>query len=185
MHFNNEPATSNEQKATLFNNYFHSVYSSSHNLPNSDQFYSTNDTPCITSITISEADVYKALSSLDPNKTMGIDNLAPLLLKKCSLALTTPLHHLFTTFISSGLLPSQWRTHLITPIFKSGDRSSIKNYRPISLLPIISKVLERLIYDKIIPHITPQLTSSQFGFLQGKSCLHLLFLFILNYANKV
>ncbi len=63
---------------------------------------------------------------------------------------------------SSGLLPSQWRTNLITPIFVSGDRSSIKNYRLISLVPIISKVLEGLIYDKIIPHVTPQLTSSQF-----------------------
>ena len=190
MHLNNKVATVDDQKATLFNEYFHSIYSSPSIIPAFEQLPSSHlGIECIRSITISEEDIYKALSSLDPNKAKGIDNFGPSLLKQCSLALTAPLYHLFNTSISSGSIPSQWRTHLITPIFKSGDRSSVSNYRPISLLPIISKVLERLIYDKIILHITPQLSNSQFGFLRGKSCLHQLLLFIdqilHNDANKL
>ena len=59
--------------------------------------------------------------------------------------------------------------HRITPIFKAGDRMSVKNYRPISLLCNVSKVLERLIFDKVSPFVTRQITMSQFGFLHNHS----------------
>ena len=58
---------------------------------------------------------------------------------------------------------------MITPIPKSGDLSSIRNYRPISLLCILSKVMEKLVYDKIIDFIRPQLSHAQYGFLQKRS----------------
>ena len=69
---------------------------------------------------------------LDPSKAKGIENFGPLLLKRCSLALSALLHHLFNSSIQSDSIPSQWRTHLITPVFKSEDRSSVCNYHPIS-----------------------------------------------------
>uniref|UniRef100_A0A1X7SYU7 Reverse transcriptase domain-containing protein n=1 Tax=Amphimedon queenslandica TaxID=400682 RepID=A0A1X7SYU7_AMPQE len=49
-------------------------------------------------------------------------------------------------------LPLDWRTHYIKPIFKSKDRTSGLNYRPIALLPVISKVLERIVYNRLIVH---------------------------------
>ena len=57
----------------------------------------------------------------------------------------------------------------MTLIFSSGDRSSVKNYRPISLLCSLSKVLERLVFDQMISFLSPIITPSQFGFLKGRS----------------
>ena len=67
-------------------------------------------------------------------------------------------------------IPTKWKHHLITPIPKSGNPSSFANYRPISLLCVTSKVLESLIYNKVIDFIQPKL-SSQHGFLKNRSCL--------------
>ena len=94
------------------------------------------------------------LASLDATKSMGIDGIGPRVLKHCATALCAPLHHLFSLSLSKHTLPEEWRIHLITPIFKSGDKSEVNNYRPISLLCSASKVLESLIYDKIIDFIT-------------------------------
>ncbi len=63
------------------------------------------------------------------------------------------------------------QSHKITPIPKKGDLLEIINYRPISLLCILSKVLESIIYHKIIDFIRPKLSRHQFGFMKNKSCL--------------
>jgi len=79
------------------------------------------------------------------------------------------MHHLFTTSISCGAIPSEWKLHKIIAVHKSGDKTSVKNYRPISLLCIVSKVLERLIYDKIISSVSNCITQYQFGFQSNAS----------------
>ena len=63
-------------------------------------------------------------------------------------------------------------------IFKSGERNLIKNYRPISLLCNISKVFERIIYDKIISFVSDRISPFQFGALKGRSSLQQLLIFI-------
>ena len=75
-------------------------------------------------------------------KTMGIDEVGPKILNHCTLALYKLINHLLLLSLSQDYLPNDWQTHLIIPVFKSGDKSSVRNYRPISLLRIISKVLE-------------------------------------------
>ena len=60
---------------------------------------------------------------------------------------------------------------VLTPVYKSGDKSSVKNYRPISLLCILSKVLVRLIFDRIYPHIAAGICCNQFGFMKQRSTL--------------
>ena len=77
--------------------------------------------------TIAESDVYDALTSLNPTKAMGIDGIGPKILKSCALALYQPIHHLFVLSLTQHYLPKEWRLHLITPIFKSGNKSSVKN----------------------------------------------------------
>ena len=90
------------------------------------------------------------LRSLDETKAMGYDGISPKLLKQCALSLYQPLHYLFSLSLSQSYLPLEWRTHLIKPIFKSGDKNS---YRPISLLSVVSKVLERLVYNGMVDFI--------------------------------
>ena len=110
------------------------------------------------------------MAHLCPYKAPGIHLMSPFFLKSCYLDLVDPITYLFSTCLASCSLPKEWKVHKIVPIHKRGSRSEVANYRPISLLCVLSKVLES-IYDKIIDFIYPQLSHSQFGFLRNRSCL--------------
>ena len=97
-------------------------------------------------------------------------------------ALYYPLYHLFIKCLANSTLPSKWQ-HTIIPIYKSGDCAAVNNYRPISLLCIVSKVLERLVYDKTMPFLLQSLTAVQFGFLPNRSALQQLLL-VTNTVHK-
>ena len=177
VHLDDTIASSDASQAGLFNQYFHSVFTpptiSDHIIPplHPDQ---------ISSLTFTEDDVYYILCQLDPNKATGMDKISPKVLKNCALSLTRPLCHLFNLSLSKGIIPKEWKVHLIVPIYKSDDRSSVKNYHPISLLSNTSKVLETLIYNNIINHILRHITNSQFGFLPGRSTTQQLLLYLNN-----
>ena len=161
------------EPAYLLNIYFYSIFTkSSFQLPPLSEML----TPLlnISEIDISELDVYNALKSLDPSKASGCDNISAKTLKKCAIALYPPLHHLFSLSLSQHYIPLEWRTHLIRPIFKSEERQKVSNYRPISLLCVVSKVLERLVYNNIIGS---SISLTQFGFLKGHTSLQQLLIF--------
>ena len=128
-------------------------------------------------ITIDTSDVYTALVTLDTSKAAGPDDIVPLILKTCADALTTPLTHLLNTCLQTCSVPEEWKVHKIVPIPKGSDPSDVHNYRPISLLCILSKILETIVYDKIIDFILPQISSQQFGFLRKRSCVNQLLSF--------
>ena len=69
------------------------------------------------------------------------------------------------------IVPQEWKVHLITPIPKGDDDSDVSNYRPISLFCSISKALESLIFQQMFTYLEPSLSSAQFGFIPGRSCL--------------
>ena len=181
--FESSTATSDYGKATLFNDYFFSVFTqSSYVLPPVDELPKPDAS--LSDIVISESDVFNALTSLDSNKAMGIDRIGPHILKHCALALCQPFHHLFSLCLSKHYIPEEWRIHLIIPIFKSGDRSAVKNYRPISLLCTISKVLERIVFAHIIDFVSNSISPMQFGFLQNHSTLQQLLVFLRDIYNS-
>ena len=102
---------------------------------------------------------------------MGVDSIGPKILKYCACALTSPVTLLFNKCLSDSSIPVQWKVHIITPILKCGDPANVANYRPISLLCSLSKVLERLIFDRVYEHVLPSLSIFQFGFMQNRSSL--------------
>ena len=176
---NNSNATSDTDKAELFNTFFHSVFTgSSFSLPD----MSTLPMPpsCLCTISFTDSEVFDALSSLDPTKSSGCDGIGSKLIKHCAIALYLPLHHLFSVSLSKQCIPHEWKCHSITPIFKSGDKSQVINYRPISLLCIVSKVLEHLIFIKISKFITTNniFYHHQFGFRQHHSTTQQLLIFL-------
>ena len=124
LHLDDVFAVSDSEKASLFNTYFHSVFTrSSFQLPPFSEFEMPSSS--LSDICISELDVFRVLRSLDVTKAKGCDGISPKLLKTCALSLYQPLHHLFSLSLSQKYLPLEWRTHLIKPIIKSGDKSSI------------------------------------------------------------
>ena len=175
--YNDITAISDADKSSVFNQFFHSVFTiSSFVLPDAI----VTPTTVLSDIDISVSDVYNVLINLDPTKAMGVDRIGPGILKHCAQALCVPLHYLFSFSLCNQCIPPIWKIHKITPVFKSGDKHSVANYRPISLLCSVSKVLERLIYDKIIDFVLPKISVAQFGFLRNRSCLQQLLLFLHN-----
>ena len=106
----------------------------------------------------SESDVWHVVCSLNPDTAKGPEEISTRLLKECVILLTLPFTKLFNCCLSSAFQPTEWKTHTITPVFKSGNRSSVTNYRPISLLCVTSQVLEKLAYQNIIEFLHPQLS---------------------------
>ena len=81
-------------------------------------------------------------------------------------------------------MPVKWKVHKIVPVFKSGDLTSVKNYRPISLLSNTSKVLEQLVYNKIIGHVSKRISPFQFGFTKKCSTLQQMLIFTNQIMNS-
>ena len=177
VHLGSTDASSDLGKASLFNDYFYSVFTrTTFQLPSLASLTAPDST--LSDITISPSEVFESLTSLDPTKAMGIDSIGPRLLRECAHVLYEPLCHLFSLSISLQSIPADWKIHLITPIHKAGDRSLVSNYRPISLLCIISKVLERILYKRLIEFLSSSISSRQFGFLKNRSTVHQLLTFL-------
>ena len=139
---NKSVTTDPSQIAEIFNDYFHSTFnvSSPFTLPPVNQLPTPNNQ--LSNIHISKCDVYETLALIDTTKCTGWDNIHPRLLKHCAISLSTPVTTLFNLSLKTSSFPSEWKAHKICLIPKKGDLHSVKNYRPITLLPILSKVFE-------------------------------------------
>ena len=119
-----------------------------------------------------ESEIEKLINKL-PNKTSsGYDNLSNVLIKKLGTTLTKPLSLIFNNSISQGIFPNKMKLAETTPLYKSKETHYTTNYRPISLLITISKILEKIVYKRVYNflHQTGQLYNSQYGFRTAHSC---------------
>ena len=124
-------------------------------------------------VTFSQNRVQKALQLLDTNTSAGPDNLHPVLLKHCAACLAYPLHIIFLRDYSEGHLPSSWKSSLVIPIFKKGERFDALNYRPISTTSVCSKTFERLLCEDLANYLQSNniLSPHQFGFRAHRSTM--------------
>ena len=101
----------------------------------------------------------------------GYDNISNKNIKYAKNVLTKPLTLLVNQCLHTGIYPSQLKLSQVKPLFKSGDQSRFNNYRPISLLPSLSKIFERVIFDQLLGNFTNNslLCIGQFGFSQTRS----------------
>ncbi|CAB4005371.1 Hypothetical predicted protein [Paramuricea clavata] len=123
----------------------------------------------ISSITLTPEEVYHVLAAPDENKATGPDKIPAKLLKNCASSIYLSLCDLFNKSLSMGKLPNEWKLSNIVPIPKKGPAEEVSNYRPISLLSLVSKVFEHCVCNQLVSHISTQLHRLQFGFLRGKS----------------
>ena len=101
------------------------------------------------SITITEEKVIKVLKSLDTTKANGPDNKSNTILKQMSCKISSVLSKLFNLSLKEGKFPDKWKEANVTPVHKKGDRQNKINYRPISLLSNLGKILERLVFIEL------------------------------------
>jgi hypothetical protein len=144
---------------------------------------SSSSISSISSIDLTQEEVCHALQNLDPSKAHDSDGLPSRILKECAHQLAPSLHYLFTKSLEISQVPGEWKLANIIPIHKKGSKDHVENYRPISLLSIVSKTLERCVLNHISHHIQYNLHSAQFGFVSGRSCATQL-LSILNIIGK-
>ena len=106
-----------------------------------------------------------AFFCLKINKSTGHD-ISYNVVSKCFGELCTPLKHIFDLSFENGIFPDSLKIAKVTPVYKSGDSSSLSNYRPISLLPCFSKMLEQIMYRRLYSYSQENkiLYSKQFGF---------------------
>lgn len=168
FHYDGNSTTSGIEIANMFADYFSKVYSNKQ-CPNfnNNNLYPPNRN--ITNYYITISDVYLHLNSLDINKGPGPDGIPPAFLKHCSFILARPLHLIFNLSLSLGILPEFWKVSYLTPIYKTGDRDLVINYRPISILNTIPKVFENILSKYLTAELSSLIIINQFGFMAGRS----------------
>ena len=154
-------------KATLLNLCFSKNFNSSTPPITRTDMLPMPPYPCPDEFLCPEEKTYHLISSLDVNKASGLDKISARMLKGTAPSITPIITALFNMSLSTGIFPDSWKSSLIVPIPKPGDSSNPGNYRPISLLPIVSKLLEKHVYDLLCEHF--DISDQQWGFQARKS----------------
>ena len=116
------------------------------------------------------------LKFLDPllNKAVGPDFVSHKMLKETIFSVTTHLCFLFNRSLKESLFPTQWKISNVLPLFKKGDSSELSNYRPVSLLSCVGKIMERVVFKYVYNyfHSNNLFYKYQAGFLPGHSTVY-------------
>ena len=96
------------------------------------------------------------------------------MIKICDSSIFTPIQIIFKTCIHDGTFPDKWKMSNVCPIHKKDAKNRRENYRPISLLPILSKIFEKVIFYSLYDYFIHNdiLTPCQSGFIKGDSCVN-------------
>ena len=132
-------------------------------------------------------EISEIVLSLKSKTSSGPDNISNSLLKEIIPYILEPLTHIFNLSIQHGVVPHSYKLAKVIPVFKTGDKNDPNNYRPISLLPTISKILEKIIYKRVFKFILNQniICPSQYGFVKGRSTEQAMTDIILKITNAI
>lgn len=178
---------------TILNNFFHSVFITEDitSLPSMENIFTRPDNEKLKVDEVSDNDIIKYLQNIDPNKSTGADEISARLIRECKDELVLPLKLIFNKSLCDKRVPSLWKRANVTPIFKKGKKSEPGNYRPISLTSVISKILEKILREKITSFVEKHnlIFDTQHGFRNNRSCLTNLLEFFnyifSNYDDKI
>ena len=124
---------------------------------------------------VTPQEVVKIIMSLKDKYSYGNDGLSNRFLKKIVNSICHPLSIIINKSIGEGIVPESWKNSIVHPLYKNGFKDLITNYRPISLLPTMSKVLERVIHQQTYNWLLNKdlFPNNQFGFRAQHSCIDL------------
>ena len=159
--------------AGLLNSFFCSVFTKENTsaMPEAEKLYFGPEP--ITTVEIKVEKVKLKLSNLKPCSAPGPDSMWPRVLQKLADVLAKPLAMIYTKLLGQGTVPPIWKKANVCPIFKKGSKTDTGNYRPVSLTCVVCKVMESVLKDAIVEHLTTNrlIRDSQHGFMAGRSCL--------------
>ena len=174
-----DTSTSNTTKnpvtiANKFNEYFTNIGPNlARNIKNSSE---TNFKKYLTgnyknSMFLAELELETVLKNMDANKSPGYDNFSNKIIKLSATEIAKPLTHIFNLTFENGIIPEKLKLAIVTPIFKANENNKFENYRPISVLSCFSKLLEKLMYNRLINFTDKNqiLSKHQYGFRKNRS----------------
>ena len=157
------------------NGYFSSVFTKEDisSLPVADAKFQEAKSDYLGPLVVTPEMVAKKTKAMKDNKSPGVDGIPPKLLMETVEQISIPLARVFNLSLKEGVVPFEWKQTNIIPLFKKGSRNKSENYRLVSLMSVICKLLERLIKDHMVNFLVKHklLNSSQHGFRKARSCL--------------
>ena len=176
LNVNGSNITFEEEIANAFNEYFTNIGPSlANSIHDSDASFEQFIQPAESKFSrfklVSESKVVKLLNGLSHRKAAGLDKISGRILKIAANTIAPSLTHIFNHSLISNCFPYEGKMARLVPIYKKGPRDLTENYRPISILPAISKIMERLLYDQIYQYLSDNslLSEHQFGFRKSHS----------------
>ena len=120
---------------------------------------------------ITEKQVETVIDNLSNKQSCGVDGISTNLLKKCKNPLIPALTLIINQTLTSGIFPEKLKVAKVVPLFKNGDKTILSNYRPISLLPAMSKIFEKIVYNQLYQYFDSNnlFYKSQYGFRKNHS----------------
>ena len=168
--------TGDIERANLLNNFFASIcVDDDGSKPTIERIMPENAS--IDTIDFTPIKIASAMKKMQAKKSPGPDGFPPCLYKRLIPGLAEPLSLIFTSFMSTGSMPSEWRHATVIPIFKKGNAADLSNYRPISLTSAACKIMERVIYADIVAYLRLHnaISKQQHAFLSRRStCTNLI-----------
>ena len=176
LEINDHKVNSPEELADAFNKYFVNIGPQlAHKMNSTNVSFENFVTPSSSVFSefhlVSSSKVFKLLSSLSSSKASGIDKISGRVLKISANVIAPSISYIMNYAISSCCFPDEWKLAKVHPLFKKGSRNLPDNYRPISILPAISKIMERFLYDQLYEYLLSNniLFERQFGFRKQHS----------------
>ena len=159
------------EASTVLLNFFSSVFvnEGDNQLPE----FPTRCNSIMSDVVCTQAEVAKRLKALNPEKCPGPDGFHPKFMRECADELAIPLCLIFNRSLQEAKLPDPWKTANVSPLYKKGSRAEAGNYRPVALTSVACKVLESVVKEHLLEHISSNelVSSKQHGFVSGRSCL--------------
>ena len=131
-----------------------------------------------------QKETYKTLQNLDKKKTCQENDIPVKIIKSHKDIFSYFIHHNFNNSVYSSIFPSELKKADIIPIHKKKSKFDIENYRPVSILPVLSKIYERCMFDQMYSYFNQTLSKHQCKFRQGHSAQHSLLLMVEKLKKK-
>ena len=189
---NNIIISDNSAIPNIFNDYFSNIGPNlAKTIPKTNKtftdFLKNNNPNTMFFIPTDVNEIKKIVEKINSKKSTGYDDISNDLLKHIIDEIVIPLEHIMNLSIVNGIVPDNMKIAKVVPIYKKGESLDTSNYRPISLLSSISKILEKIVYSRTIKFIRSfdLLSNSQFGFRQKHSTTHAILYLINHIATAV